>query len=359
MQNTQSFLDIIVQLDKLKASIESLNGNTQVSQLEIDLGLEKLRQMYDSIISINRQEGNTLATPVQSPETVAAPIKEKETIVQPQKQEIITEPNMEEVIPPATDPIPQVSEEIVEESSPKEPVVESPVAKEIEAEVTIEKVEPEIEKPEPKLDAPEPEIVQNQEVEQEVERPTKKETKPEPQPEPIKKPEPKPEPVVEKPKDKPIEKKPEPKVERSVPVKEKKEKVTAPQKATKTPRPKAAPQGNIPKENSGKVIGDQLGANKKSIFDQISGKNSGKDIASQLKNKPVTDIHKAISINDRIWFMKELFDGNSDLYKQTVDKINACNHIEEALEIVMKNFEWDSENNVVQKFMAIVSRRFI
>ncbi len=111
-------------------------------------------------------------------------------------------------------------------------------------------------------------------------------------------------------------------------------------------------------KSSGKVLGEELGTHKKSLHDLLSENTSNKALATQFKQLPVTDIHKAIPLNDRIWFIRDLFDQQPKLYQQTIEDLNRSESLHAALEYLQSRFDWDSDSKVVEKFLRILSRKF-
>ena len=72
----------------------------------------------------------------------------------------------------------------------------------------------------------------------------------------------------------------------------------------------------------------------------------------------VEDIRQAISLGDRFLFQRELFDGNGELMQKTLDEINALGSLNEAMDYVLDNFDWDKESTAVQLFENVLKRRF-
>ena len=72
----------------------------------------------------------------------------------------------------------------------------------------------------------------------------------------------------------------------------------------------------------------------------------------------VEDIRQAISLGDRFLFQRELFAGNGELMQKTLDELNALGSIEEAMDYVADNFEWESDSTAVQLFENVLKRRF-
>jgi hypothetical protein len=79
---------------------------------------------------------------------------------------------------------------------------------------------------------------------------------------------------------------------------------------------------------------------------------------TSLFGSAVSDIRQAISLGDRFLFQRELFAGNGELMQKTLDELNALGSLEEAMDYVADNFEWDSDSTAVQLFENVLKRRF-
>ena len=86
--------------------------------------------------------------------------------------------------------------------------------------------------------------------------------------------------------------------------------------------------------------------------------NATQPLQTSLFGTSVEDIRQAISLGDRFLFQRELFAGNGELMQKTLDELNALDSLEEAMEYVADNFEWDKESTAVQLFENVLKRRF-
>lgn len=78
------------------------------------------------------------------------------------------------------------------------------------------------------------------------------------------------------------------------------------------------------------------------------------------KTQPVAlgDIRKAMTLNDKFYFRRELF-GNSDGdFNDTLDLLTSMESFEEAEEYMYHDMQWDRENSVVADFMAVIEAHF-
>ena len=97
---------------------------------------------------------------------------------------------------------------------------------------------------------------------------------------------------------------------------------------------------------------------KKKFMNEVLGKNK-KDMASVLQNKPIGDLTKAIGINDKFLFTKELFSGNAELYAKTIRQLNEFTDINEALIYIQENFSWNDDNEAANQLIDLIRRKLL
>jgi hypothetical protein len=92
----------------------------------------------------------------------------------------------------------------------------------------------------------------------------------------------------------------------------------------------------------------------KSVNDILTDQNK---LEFKLSNRPVVSIQSAIGINDRFQYIRELFDGSTEKFAQTVTDLDSMNNINEAVKYLQKNFKW-KKNETSLKFVNLIKRRF-
>ncbi len=97
---------------------------------------------------------------------------------------------------------------------------------------------------------------------------------------------------------------------------------------------------------------------KTSLNDILANIQNDENFATQLQNSPIKDLKSAISLNDKIWFTRELFDGNNDIYISTLDKLNKATSLEDAISIA-EHFNWNKKESSTKRFLELIYRRFI
>lgn len=78
-----------------------------------------------------------------------------------------------------------------------------------------------------------------------------------------------------------------------------------------------------------------------------------------LQRQHAKELRKALSLNDRFRFRRELF-GNSDIrMNETLALIDAMHSYDEAEDYILNDLNWDLDNPEVAEFMKIVQKHFL
>ncbi|WP_320054511.1 hypothetical protein [uncultured Acetobacteroides sp.] len=83
------------------------------------------------------------------------------------------------------------------------------------------------------------------------------------------------------------------------------------------------------------------------------------DVAPKPQGKPVEDIRKAISFNDKFFLIKELFKGDAHAYEATITQLNSFETLDEALIYIQENYRWDASSTAALLIVDLLQRKFI
>ncbi len=82
----------------------------------------------------------------------------------------------------------------------------------------------------------------------------------------------------------------------------------------------------------------------------------------QLSIKPISDIKLAITLNDKLLYVKDLFNGYNLAYSEAIEILNRFNTFDEAARFLKTNYvtknNWESKPATVEKFYALLKRRY-
>ncbi|WP_167619772.1 hypothetical protein [Maribellus sediminis] len=111
-----------------------------------------------------------------------------------------------------------------------------------------------------------------------------------------------------------------------------------------------------PEETVGRTLGDSF-LKGQSVNDLMANGNGSGKLENKLSNSPVDNLQRAIGINDRYLYIRELFSGDAEVFAKTVSELDNLNNIQEAVSYLQQNYKW-KKNETSLKFVNLVKRRF-
>lgn len=88
-----------------------------------------------------------------------------------------------------------------------------------------------------------------------------------------------------------------------------------------------------------------------------------KSLAAKLSKSPIKDLTKAISINQKILFAKELFKGDSFAFNEVVNQLNSFQNKEEALSYLKNDlnakYSFKEGLDSFIQFVELIERRYV
>ncbi|MDD4635999.1 MAG: hypothetical protein PHI48_11560 [Bacteroidales bacterium] len=77
-----------------------------------------------------------------------------------------------------------------------------------------------------------------------------------------------------------------------------------------------------------------------------------------LEKRLVVDVRKALSLNDRFRFQRELFTNDAKYMDKVLDEIGSFKSLAEVLEYLKEKFNWSKDNEPAMDFIKIVIKKF-
>ena len=366
------------ELEKLSLMLSSWEGEEEVSSIERDLALDKLKKIYDMV---------RFDSKVEAPAPVAAPAAEEELTEEDEKDvevelifadedEIFTTlPDLatEEEEAPSAEP--SLVGEILASAMAASPVADSVIANEkpVPTEVTEPEVDPE---PAPIIENPVPAIEL------------------EPEPEPIKEVAPAPQPAAEEPKpvneepkrEEPrslnslfgmeeVQRRPRTKHQRMMSIysdsEQRPEKVVDISKifdmdvdtpkpiTSKAPERKAAPKPTpvpIPapahvEEERTVTIADAMAASTQTLADTlITPAALGEDI----NHSKIRSLRDGIGLNDKFLMIRDLFDGDGEAYDEAISALDSMETLDDCMIHIIENYAWNPDTEGSKFIMQLL-----
>jgi hypothetical protein len=160
-----------------------------------------------------------------------------------------------------------------------------------------------------------------------------------------------------------LERKPEPKIETPVEVK-KEIPVENHQPVTHTAESNGAYESAKPHSIKEQLDSGFADENHKvpTINDLLSARNPHETVATQFRNNYGHDLKSLINLNDKLLFVKDLFNGYSLAYSEAIELLNRFHNFEEADKFLQQNYarknNWGNKQSSADKFYEVLNRRF-
>lgn len=87
------------------------------------------------------------------------------------------------------------------------------------------------------------------------------------------------------------------------------------------------------------------------------------NVADKMKDTPIKELVKAISISKKFEFINGLFNGNSEHYKTAIQSIDKCPDLRSAERFIEEQIAevngWNENEDLAAEFFSLVNRRFL
>lgn len=116
-----------------------------------------------------------------------------------------------------------------------------------------------------------------------------------------------------------------------------------------------------PLKDKQKELHEAFGEKQTSLNEKL--KQAQIELSDTLQEVPVKDLKKAVGLNDRFLYIKELFRGDEVMYERSIKTINSFAIYPEAEYWIKRELKlklgWNDSNPVVKQFDQLIRRRFI
>ena len=106
----------------------------------------------------------------------------------------------------------------------------------------------------------------------------------------------------------------------------------------------------------------QTAQEKRSLNDLLQSQHEENSLFNKMQQSKINDLLKAISLNDKFLFIKELFNGKGEDFSLNIQKLNNCASLDEAfeeLEVMKKHYFWESTSEAYLSLCDLIRRRYI
>ncbi|WP_026896750.1 hypothetical protein [Daejeonella oryzae] len=98
------------------------------------------------------------------------------------------------------------------------------------------------------------------------------------------------------------------------------------------------------------------------INDLLSGRSAQNTVSAQFRTNSINDLKSIISLNDKLLFVKDLFNGYSLAYSEAIELVNRFDNFEDADKFLQQNYAakngWPEKQHSVDKLYEVLNKRF-
>nr|MBA3901447.1 hypothetical protein [Bacteroidota bacterium] len=100
-----------------------------------------------------------------------------------------------------------------------------------------------------------------------------------------------------------------------------------------------------------------------SVNDRIGQSKIYSDLSNRLQKNPISDLTRAIGLNEKFLYIKDLFNNDSAAFMEALNELNSFGNYAAAEHFLSDNlaskFNWEKNSETVAKFTELVQRRYL
>ncbi len=129
------------------------------------------------------------------------------------------------------------------------------------------------------------------------------------------------------------------------------EEVVVDEKVEVEPVPAPMPAPAPREEETPQRLGDVIAKNVTTLADKMA-----EEQPTAAYNR-ITDIRKAIGLNDKFLMIRDLFGGDANLYEDTINHLNEYDDLDECMIFIVENFRWNPDSEGAKLLVSLLERK--
>jgi len=114
-----------------------------------------------------------------------------------------------------------------------------------------------------------------------------------------------------------------------------------------------------PGRHSKEILAEKFASERSVVNEKLGQQTLRADISAMHQVSSIKTISGSIGINDKFYFVRELFKGDAELFRQTLQDLDHSADFNDACSLLNGRFSWDMESESVQLLLNLVRRKFI
>lgn len=101
-----------------------------------------------------------------------------------------------------------------------------------------------------------------------------------------------------------------------------------------------------------KRLGEVLGGGITTLADKMASEEQPTTPFNRI-----SDLHKAIGLNDKFLMIRDLFEGDAERYNDTIDTLNGFDDLDECMIYIVENFAWNPDSEGAKLLVSLIERK--
>ena len=97
----------------------------------------------------------------------------------------------------------------------------------------------------------------------------------------------------------------------------------------------------------------------KANLNEVLAEKKEKTPVEHFADSPIADLKKAFSINQKLAYIKKIFNNDADIYNATIDELNNLSDFDAAHKLIQLKMSAEHTPEVLEEFLSFVKRRYI
>ncbi len=102
------------------------------------------------------------------------------------------------------------------------------------------------------------------------------------------------------------------------------------------------------------ILADTIAANKQTLADTI---NTPAPLAEEITNAKISSLLEGVGINDKFLMIRDLFDGDDEAYATAIRDLDAEESFEDCMIYIVEHFEWNPDSEGAKFMMKLLERK--
>ncbi len=111
------------------------------------------------------------------------------------------------------------------------------------------------------------------------------------------------------------------------------------------------------KHDQKEIIADRFRGTKERVSEKVKPLDPEADFTSRMMQAKIENLADAVGINDKFYFIREIFGGDSHSYHEAIGKLNSASGLGEAREILATYIVGSGNTQAMEDLLSIVKRK--